>query len=106
MAASSNEAGHRPPVPPLGRTSRDDEVLRSHWEFRQLTREQVQRLHFGGAPGQPGALSPSIALRRLGLLHWHGYLVARRRPSVQRAGSAPYVYSLGPRSVPLIAWWF
>lgn len=111
MAATSTDRRRRSRPRPLRErpamvlTPRDAAVLHSLWELRQLTRDQVQRLHFGGTPGRAGARSPSICLRRLGLMHRHGYLLARRMPVQQPAGSAPYVYALGPRAVPLIASW-
>jgi hypothetical protein len=79
-------------------TPRDEAVLRSIWDLRCVTREQLQRLHFVG-------LNPSVAIHRLTRLRAESYLVARRLPTRQVAGAVPYLYSLGSRAVPLISEW-
>jgi len=104
-ASSSRRSGHQRRLGEAGLvlTARDLTVLQSLWELRCLTREQIQRLHFGAPAGQPSSRAPSVCLRRLGLLRTHGYLTARRMPAAQTAGAAPFVYSLGARSAPLVA---
>ena len=87
----------------LSLVPRDVELCATVYQLRQVTREQLQTLHFGGPVGSPTALSPSVCLRRLGLLTCHGFLTARRAPVVHTGGAAPYVYSLGPEAVALVA---
>jgi hypothetical protein len=83
-------------------TARDQTLLASVWTYRELTRDQLQRLHFAGTAAG-GARSPSICGRRLGLLRTHGFLLGRRIPTAQGSGATPYLYTLGPRAVPLLA---
>ena len=77
--------------------------MRSLWEMRCLFRRQIQRLHFGGEPAAPNALSTSICVRRLGLLHKNGYLAAARPDTAIGGEHPPYLYTLGPKAVPLLA---
>ena len=102
MAASTSKRPRPLATAGMRLTERDVEVVGSVWTLRQVTLEQIQRLHFGSArTGR--ALSPSIVRRRLGLLRRHEYLLGRRLPVEGSAGRPPFVYSLGRAGVPLVA---
>lgn len=77
-------------------TPRDIALVLAVYAMRQLTREQAQTLLFSGR-------SPSIALRRIGLLRQHRWLTARRVPLERSSGATPYVYSIGSAAVPFVA---
>ena len=107
MAHTSSNRRHGKPLP-LGKaglviTPRDVALLLTVYQFRQTTRDQLQRLHVSGVANPAWGHSPSILLRRLGLLRSHGYLTGRRFPAEGTAGRPPFVYSLGRAAVPLVA---
>jgi hypothetical protein len=101
MSGSSSKRRRRLAAAGLLLTRRDEAILGSVWELRCVTRAQIQHLHFGNGGG--AARASSSCIRRLGLLRVHGFLLARRLPTGRDAGAAPFVYSLGPRAVPLLA---
>jgi hypothetical protein len=77
------------PIPP---TPRDRAILRDVLRHGQMTRAQIQRLHFRR---EDGALASfQAACRRLRLLTERGYLARIRLPAAE--GSGPFVYQPGP----------
>jgi hypothetical protein len=107
MASTSNRS-NRQKLLPLAKaglviTPRDVELLTTVWQFRQVTHDQLRRLHFTGVLAPTAGRSKSILTRRLGLLRTHGYLAGRRFPAEGTAGRPPSVYSLGRAAVPLVA---
>lgn len=77
-------------------TERDYSLLRAVQKYRLLTSRQIQRLHFD--PMHPTALASARACTRtLGRLRRSGVLKAlARRIGGARAGSAGFVWYLGP----------
>src|SRR5438067_1251205 len=71
--------------------------------MRQLTRDQLVHLHFGGLAEKPGQWASTIPGRVLRKLVEHGYLVARPQPVIRLAGRPPLVYSVGANAAPLLA---
>jgi len=102
--ASSSEA-RRSPRKPLGMllTPRDLAVLASVYQMRQLSRDQLVRLHFQGLAEKPGVWSSAVPGRVLRKLTENDYLAARPQPVVRPGGRPPLVYSLGPNAAPYVA---
>lgn len=84
-------------------TPRDIALLCSVHTYRQLTREQIERLHFSSLARRSGGWQSHVAIRRLGLLTAHEYLHARPLPHAKPFGRPPLLYSLGPNAVHLVA---
>ncbi len=82
--------------PPMQLTARDIRIVRSVYEMRFLTREQVQRLEF--APS-----TASYCKRRLALLFHHGYLDRKFIPAPGSFGSTRAIYCLTNKGARLIA---
>jgi hypothetical protein len=82
---------------------RDLQLLLYAYELHAFTQQEAYRLCYGENLAQHTPLSPSVCYRRLGLLTQHRLLSARRAPAATSRGSAPYIYCLGPRAVPLLA---
>lgn len=89
---------------------RDRAILRSVAELRLLSARQVERLHFvGGDDDREGAATPlsraRTCRRALERLVRDGLLVRlERRVGGVRAGSASFVYAIGPAGERLIGW--
>jgi hypothetical protein len=77
-------------------TTRDIAIVRSVFEMRFLTREQIQRLAFSPS-------TASYCKRRLALLFHHGYLDRKFIPAVGSFGSQKAVYCLAPKGARLLA---
>jgi hypothetical protein len=84
-------------------TPRDLAVLTAVYQMRQLSREQVVRLHFQGLAEKPGHWASSVPGRVLKKLTDHEFLVARPQPVVRPAGRPPLVYALGQNAAPHVA---
>ncbi len=83
-------------------TPRVTQILASTYVHRQLTREQLIRLHFP-ALGHAASWSSSVPGKVLRRLVAHEYLTARPLPVSRAAGRPPLVYSIGPNAVPVLS---
>lgn len=84
-------------------TERDRQILHLVYDFRVITREQVERLQFQPDGGQDHFTKTSRLLLRLKLLFQNGYL--EREPMPVRAGSWAWrpVYRLARKGAELVA---
>lgn len=78
-------------------TPRDREILKDVVRHRQMTREQIRRLHFV-EDGRRASIQ--TACRRLKILIQRDYLTRIRLPAIE--GSGPYVYHPGKAAVALL----
>lgn len=83
-------------------TPRTTQILVSTYTMRQLTRDQLVRLHFP-ALATSTAWSSSVPGKVLRRLVDHDYLTARPMPVARSAGRPPLVYSIGPNALPVLS---
>jgi hypothetical protein len=103
VPASTKTKPKRTPARGLLLTSRVRAILVSVYEHRQLSREQITRLHFQPLLRKENrypSIMPRLTLQRL---TEHGYLIARPRPVERAAGRPPLVYSIGENAIPVVA---
>ncbi len=82
---------------------RDMAVLCGVYQYRMLTREQIERLWFPDLACKPGTWSSSVAPTRLRRLVRAGLLAARPFPAERPAGRPALLYTLGPAATALVA---
>ncbi len=87
-------------------SARDQAILRSVAELRLLSARQIERLHFAADHQMATPLSRARSARRtLERLKREGLLLRlERRIGGMRAGSASFVYAMGPAGQRLIGW--
>jgi hypothetical protein len=83
-------------------TPRTTQILVSIYTMRQLSRDQLVRLHFPTL-ATSATWSSSVPGKVLRRLVAHDYLTARPMPVARLAGRPPLVYSIGPNAVPVLA---
>jgi hypothetical protein len=89
--------------PRMQLTTRDMTILSLVWDYRYLTRAQIQRLVFP-IPAEGNEQSrKNIVTRRLMLLYQHGYLDRLHPPIASVSGSSPIVYCLDRQGARLLA---
>ncbi len=83
---------------------RDHAVLASVAQLRLLTARQIERLHFGGGQPAPTPLSRARSCRRALERLARNRLLTRleRRIGGMRAGSASFIYAIGPAGQRLV----
>lgn len=84
-------------------TARDHEILRQVYEYRMLTREQVETLLFPPDKGQDHFTKTSKARKRLKLLFHHGYLQRIPMPVGSGAWAWRPMYRLARKGAQVVA---
>jgi hypothetical protein len=89
--------------PRMQLTARDRAILCLVWDYRYLTRAQIQKLVFPTPADGKEQSRKNIVTRRLMLLYQHGYLDRLHPPIASVSGSSPIVYCLDRKGARLLA---